>query len=220
MTRRSLRNITLPVKVRLLSLACNRIRKVAAQRPVGKFDVFLLMLAWGNIGYAASLSYLRHLAIKVQQTKGPMLECGSGASTLLIASLTSEEQSEIVVLENSKEWYDYMSAVLDQLGFDHIRLQYAPLTEYSDYAWYSVSKEWVSEPIQLVVCDGPPGTTRGGRYGLVPVMDELLGQNCLVLLDDTHRKGEREIIHAWQGMRSLRSTPIGILGAHSEVVLN
>jgi hypothetical protein len=44
------------------------------------------------------------------------------------------------------------------------------------------------------VCDGPKGTTRGGRYGLAPVMKDRLAPGCIVLLDDTSREAERAII--------------------------
>ncbi len=48
-----------------------------------------------------------------------------------------------------------------------------------------------------MVCDGPPETTRGGRYGLVPVMLEKLRADCTILLDDGAREGERETAERW-----------------------
>jgi len=50
----------------------------------------------------------------------------------------------------------------------------------------------------LVVCDGPPADTPGGRYGLVPVMREHLSRGCVILLDDAEREHERTIALRWQ----------------------
>jgi hypothetical protein len=50
----------------------------------------------------------------------------------------------------------------------------------------------------LVICDGPPGTTKGGRYGLVPIMRERLKPGCAILLDDAGREQERAIADRWK----------------------
>ena len=70
----------------------------------------------------------------------------------------------------------------------------------------------------LVICDGPPGCTQGGRYGLVPVMDKQLAENCLVILDDTHRKAEQRIIDVWREHPCLRANHLGRFGSHTEVI--
>jgi hypothetical protein len=49
----------------------------------------------------------------------------------------------------------------------------------------------------LVVCDGPPSQTLGGRYGLAPVMKDRLGPGCVILLDDASREGEQEVVQRW-----------------------
>ena len=51
--------------------------------------------------------------------------------------------------------------------------------------------------ISLVICDGPPSSTRGGRFGLVPVLRENLAPGFRILLDDARRPGEREVLRRW-----------------------
>jgi hypothetical protein len=51
----------------------------------------------------------------------------------------------------------------------------------------------------LVVCDGPPRRTKGGRYGLVPIMRERLKSGCIILLDDAGRDEELTIAKRWAG---------------------
>ena len=52
--------------------------------------------------------------------------------------------------------------------------------------------------ISLVICDGPPGDTRGGRYGLLPVCASHLADGCVILMDDAERMGEQAAISNWQ----------------------
>lgn len=60
----------------------------------------------------------------------------------------------------------------------------------------------------LVICDGPPGSIRGGRYGLVPIMKERLKPGCVILLDDAAREQEQTIAGKWEAE----------LGASSEIL--
>lgn len=43
----------------------------------------------------------------------------------------------------------------------------------------------------LVLCDGPPASTVGGRSGTLPRLHPHLGDEYVVLIDDAHRDGER-----------------------------
>ena len=49
----------------------------------------------------------------------------------------------------------------------------------------------------LVICDGPPASTPGGRYGLLPVMRDKLKAGATILLDDAVREEEQVIANRW-----------------------
>ena len=52
--------------------------------------------------------------------------------------------------------------------------------------------------IDLLVVDGPPGLLRPqARYPALPVLRERLSPGASILLDDTHRADEREIVRRW-----------------------
>ena len=57
---------------------------------------------------------------------------------------------------------------------------------------------------RLVICDGPPGTVQGGRYGLLPIMGNLFEKDATILLDDANRQKEKETITKWGNERSMR----------------
>jgi hypothetical protein len=53
------------------------------------------------------------------------------------------------------------------------------------------------DSFSLVICDGPPGTVKGGRLGLISVMRSRFAEGCEILLDDAWRQQERQIAEEW-----------------------
>jgi len=157
-----------------------------------------LINGWGNEGYAANLEYLEAVAKFSVLTKGPVLECGSGATTILLGSLCARRQVEVWSLEHSPEWKEQVSQALERNGIAGVHLSSSPLVEYGEFAWYDPALAQMPAEFSLVVCDGPPGTTKGGRYGLLPIMGSRLQLGSIILLDDAGRPGEVELIKQWE----------------------
>lgn len=132
------------------------------------------------------------------RTEGPILECGSGLSTLLLLASVMRSGRRIHSLEHDSEWAQFASRRIPERLRPGISLQMAPLKSYGEFEWYDVDPNALSRPIGYVVCDGPPAVTRGGRYGLAPVLGKHLAPDCVILLDDTQRSGERAIVDRWR----------------------
>lgn len=141
-------------------------------------------------------------------TTGPILECGSGLSTILLAAVAEKRNQLVVTLEHDLQWHQRMSRVLGVFGFTSVRLVHAPLVESATYAWYDVPSD-LPLGITLVICDGPPGDTRGGRYGLLPRMGRHLGADCVILVDDAARPGEQAVLERWAEEYAVRRREAG-----------
>lgn len=97
------------------------------------------------------------------------------------------------------------------------------LASYGDYTWYVPPLEQMPSGFGLVICDGPPGDTLGGRYGMLPVMKTRLARHCVILLDDVQRPAEREVAERWA--RELGTTyrsvgmekPFAVLGTRQRL---
>lgn len=160
-----------------------------------------LVYGWGNENWSALSEYLEAVASYCRSTGGPILECGSGLTTLVLASLGAE----VYTLEHDPVWCQRVRAKLTDFGLS-AHVMASPLRSYGAFDWYDVDIATMPA-FSLVVCDGPPGKkTRGGRYGLLPVMREHLADGCTILLDDANRPGEREMLGAWA--QSLASVQI------------
>ena len=72
------------------------------------------------------------------------------------------------------------------------------MRDYGDFCWYDISFSKLIKKYRLVICDGPPAQTRGGRFGLIPLMKDKFGRGTIILLDDATREGENRIINDWK----------------------
>jgi hypothetical protein len=166
-----------------------------------RFDEKLLadlIFGWGNAGYSAEPAYLRASLLTATTTCQPVLECGSGLSTLLLGAVAARTGNLVWSLEHHAAWAKRVSGHLQKWNIHAANCCSAPLYDYGQFVWYDVSGISLPDSFGLVVCDGPPENTFGGRYGLLPVMHQHLAHNCLILLDDFKRTGEQRAAQRWQ----------------------
>ena len=156
-----------------------------------------LLTGWSNDGFAADLDYLEEVSRRAATVEGPVLECGSGITTLLVGLLAGRRGFETWSLEHHPEWHALVGAALEGHHVPRARLALAPLRSYGDFSWYDPPLAEMPDAFSLVVCDGPPWTTPGGRYGLLPVMHERLPAGSLILLDDANRPDEQAALGRW-----------------------
>lgn len=151
-----------------------------------------LYRCWSNGGWTGNPRYLREVAVRCHQSDGPILECGSGLTTLIAAvygrfpcwSLEQREVSRRRV-ERVARWAGLTVHTL-----------LVPLEAMDGFTWYSVPSQ-LPDHFSLVICDGPPGTTEGGRYGLMPILGDRIAGGTIIL-DDTDRIEEQDIVRRWQ----------------------
>jgi predicted O-methyltransferase YrrM len=183
----------------MLSLTALEPGRVPGRRLLGE-----LRATWDNPGFAADLGYLSEVAAHAARTPGPVLECGSGLTTVLLAALAARRGVEVWTVEHDPSWFSHTTAVLRRHRLTDVRVCLAPLRQDRDFTWYDAPLQHMPEAFRLVVCDGPPSTTPGGRYGLFPVLDRRLPSGTRVLLDDAARAAEADAMSRWVERTPLR----------------
>ncbi len=154
--------------------------------------------AWANEGWAAELEVLEELAHHAATTPGPILECGSGATTLLLTALAARRGVDVWVLEHTPQWATRVARALGPERARTIHLCDAPLREFGEYDWYDAPLPQMPGAFRLVVCDGPPETTRGGRYGVVPMLADRLPHDAVLILDNAARPKQVDALQRWR----------------------
>ena len=155
-----------------------------------------LIYGWGNEGWSAFPEFLSACVGHALASKGAILECGSGLTTVLLGLLAKRQGSTVWALEDSPEWSETVNGVLRRHQIDCVRLCTVPLRNFGEFHWYDPPLEEMPE-FSLVICDGPAAQTPGGRYGLLPAMRDKLCKETVVLLDDAIREDDRSIGRRW-----------------------
>jgi hypothetical protein len=159
-----------------------------------------LVRGWGDTG-SGQHDYLAACLQQVRETDGPVLECGSGLSTVLMGAVAQARGIRMYSLEHQTRSATRVQKCLSKYRIHSVTVCTAPIRSFGDFDWYSLpALQSVPPRISLVICDGPTGGTRGGRYGLVPVMMEKLRSDCVILLGDGAGEVARSITQRWGQM--------------------
>ena len=152
-----------------------------------------LRTGWANDGWDAKPVFLREVTAALRATSGPVLECGSGLSTVVMAALAPERHR--ISLEHYPDWAKRVEGVLDAHGLT-ADVRVAPLRDYDgDLRWYSLDSA-LPAGIDLVICDGPDSYGRG-RYPVLPLVRRHLAPGAMILFDDAAAEGQQEVLDAW-----------------------
>lgn len=150
-----------------------------------------LCAAWGNTSFSADAGYQAEIAARALARRGPMLECGSGLSTLVLGVIADARHAGVWSLEQDREWHRLVSTMLARFGIQRVALWHTPLVPRGDYAWFDLTGRDLPRAFLHVFCDGPavlphwPARLHAGwRRGVVPELLRLgIGFDEIVLDD-------------------------------------
>lgn len=139
---------------------------------------------WDN-NWALSPEGLYACTNMARKASGPILECGSGLSTICMAAATNQP---IIALEQSASWACKIERMTENTSVD---LRFADIKDYGDFKWYD---EIPKEQFSVVVIDGPPGSD--GRSGIFKLLNGEI-KSATILVDDIARTHWRNEVEAY-----------------------
>jgi predicted O-methyltransferase YrrM len=106
-------------------------------------------------------------------------------------------------LEHHIDYYNLSASWIRQHGLEEwVTLIHAPLTEYKIgekiWKWYDISLIPENEAFEMILVDGPPGTTQEyARYPALPLIKDRINEHAIILVDDADRSDEHAVIENW-----------------------
>lgn len=161
-----------------------------------------LRTAWGNAGFACDVRFLAEVQRRLATATGTVLECGTGATTILAGVLAERHGFRVVSLEQDPAWAAHVRHTLQREHLLRVTVVEAPLRLIGDHAWYALDRSQLPDDVSLVICDGPFVAREWGepvhsawRYGVVPQL--LDGREAEMLIDDFDDPRAPGILDRW-----------------------
>ena len=178
--------------------------------------------SWGNPSWTADAGFLREVAAAVRSRPGAVLDCGSGLSTLVAATVAARHGGVVWSLEQDRSWYEYMARVIEALRLGNVRLFHTPLRTFADFAWFDLERVELPSRFSIVSVDGPavvrsafpPEIYAAWRVGVVPVLRSRGIAWEEILLDDVEDLRSPALAERWrrEGIPTIEiDTPTGKL---------
>jgi predicted O-methyltransferase YrrM len=193
----------------LFNAELKRVNEVSVEQIESLFSIFSTLKPQLPLpttrGWAASPDLLKEIISLIHRQKPQLVvEASCGVSSLIIAyCLQRLGTGKLISLEHEEKFAQVTQNNLSLHGLDDVAtVIYAPLVEVeingAKWLWYDLSKVEIPEAIDLLIVDGPPGTTQKlARYPAVPMLHEKLNKDAFILLDDGARPDERQIVEQW-----------------------
>lgn len=156
--------------------------------------------------WAIEADFARLIAQEVEKGPGLIVEFGSGASTVLIASILKRlGRGKLISFDHDPGFATTTEARLEEItASEYVDLIVAPLADQefggTAVTWYdidTVSAALPGDTIDLLIVDGPPNTEGSARWPAVNFLNPQLAPRAVVLADDGRRKPERLGAFKW-----------------------
>jgi hypothetical protein len=93
-----------------------------------------LIYGWGNESWSAQGEFLAAMLRYCDSADGPVLECGSGLSTVLLGLAAQRRGNTVWSLEYEPLWIKRVAGALGRYGITSVRLCQCELRSYGTYA--------------------------------------------------------------------------------------
>jgi len=214
------RTVVEPIRARTRD---RRLRSCIRRLRAGDFTLGSLAetrRAWGNEGFSADLRYVDESTRLAQRCDGPILECGTGLTTLICGVVAEQRAIELWSFDQDKAWLDAVGHVLSANQLKP-KLHFGPLRQVSDHAWYDIAGIHFPRRFGLVICDGPFVTPawrtpifENWRFGVVPALESAGSGFEVLLLDDADEPRASAVLRRWQAEFGLKHdlirSPMGV----------
>lgn len=158
-------------------------------------------------GWSIDSFLAKFLATHLLENKpGTIVEIGSGSSSILIAQCTKKigYTPKHIAIDHEHRYLELTKKTAALNGVEkRIEFHECPLKEIDipghKGAWYhDVLNSIDSNKIDLLIIDGPPEQTCAfARYPALPMLYSQLSEECTIILDDSSRDDEKNIIKKW-----------------------
>jgi len=149
----------------------------------------------------------------VEYSFGSVIEFGAGESTKVLSAFANYSNSNVFTIEHDEFWAERVGRGVS--AFSH-RICHCPLksfqhSQFGTFNWYNLSEALIPKELkfELFLVDGPIGTARFSRIGIIEHFSEMCASDWVVIWDDLQRLGDLEAFAAFIKSLKQKNTDFG-----------
>jgi|GEM_PF-431823 len=153
----------------------------AILRNTATLELMQELWAWWGNEWALRPDQLDVLASMAREGEGPILELGSGISTLVMAAAAPHRT--VHALESNRTWWSKLNKAIVDAGLYNVQLHRVGFKDYGSFEFYELP-DALPEQATLLLIDGPARMdVAQGRAGASLVFDRL-APGAMIFADD------------------------------------
>lgn len=155
-----------------------------------------ILEGFGDTSLRAGDPYVTSVLSAAAASEGPVLQCGAGPMTLLLAIVMQRRSEYLWCLENNNSWAQSIRSLLETYDLRAGHVVEAPAEAFGDHIWYVVDVRQLPQNIGLVLCEGSNVLPTGLR-GVVRRIPTNLSERCVFLVRNTKRPKDLDFAAKW-----------------------
>ena len=158
---------------------------------------------WGDNLPASRVPYIRTCIVEAARCPGPILQCGSGLSSILIGILchqASAPTKHLWILEHDPHWGSVVRSWLEQYEISKAHVISAPVDQFDGFVWYVLDAKRLPANFALVLCDATSALPSSAR-GVVERVYDHLDHRCVILARNAKRPRDLKNLADWAKSR-------------------
>jgi hypothetical protein len=162
-----------------------------------------LWQTWGDNLPASRIPYIRTSLAEAERCPGPILQCGSSLSSILIGILCHQAQAptkQLWILEHDPHWGSVIRSWLKQYEITKAHVISARVEQFDGFVWYALDASRLPQNFSLVLCDTCAALPSSAR-GVLERVGDNLDQRCVILARNARRHRDRTHLANWAKSR-------------------
>jgi hypothetical protein len=154
---------------------------------------------WGDNLPASRVPYIRTSIAEAARAAGPILQCGSSLSSILIGALCHQAQARakhLWILEHDPHWGGVIRSWLEQYEISKAHVISAPAEQFDGFVWYVLDTSRLPDNFDLVLCDGSAALPSSAR-GVMERISDRLDHRCVILARNARRPRDLKHLADW-----------------------
>jgi hypothetical protein len=158
-----------------------------------------LFAYWGDPLQQSDERFLRSCLAEAQAAEGPILQCGTSLTTLVLGAIcdqSEQNKKQLWCLEHDSHWSNLMRSWLTEYQVRSAHVIHSRARMFDNYVWYSLDPDRLAKRYSLIICDGCRETAQGA-IGTITRLHKRIADKFVILIRNVKSTPDLKYLASW-----------------------